>query len=80
MEVVSLLGIVDDQVAELAKLHKSIFTESLIHAEELLLVERLLRKFEYKFKKDFRNFNILERSEVEKEFIKKMNLIYKKYM
>ena len=79
MGIVSLLGIVDKQVEELSHLHKFIFTDELIRAEGTLIVEKLIKKFEFKFKKSFRKFNVLERAEVEDEFIKRMKSVYKKY-
>ena len=80
MEITSLLGIVDNQVEELSHLHRCIFTDELIKAEGKLIVEKILKKFEFKFKKSFREFNVLERAEVENEFTKRMKLVYKKYM
>ena len=80
MKITSLVGIVDNQVEELSHLHRGIFTDELIKAEVTLIVEKLLQKFEFKFNKSFREFNVLERAEVENEFIKRMKLVYKKYL
>ena len=47
MEITSLLGIVDNQVEELSHLHRCIFTDELIKAEGTLIVEKILKKFEF---------------------------------
>lgn len=77
--IVSLIGIVDDQVRELSLVHDWIFTYETIKAEGMILADKVIKYFEFKLSKQFREFNIFEKDEAEKEFENRMKEVYRKH-
>lgn len=79
MEIVKIGEIYSESIKDLVSMHKILFINTEIHAQGDLIMLKLRSEYEDKLNKEFNDFNIFEVEEFKKEFVKRMDPVYKKY-
>lgn len=77
--VVTLNGIIDKEMMYRSKIHNQILACDKVKYKGYKLMDKVIAKYEFKFRKRFEDFNIIEKHESEEDFQTQMKPIYKKY-
>lgn len=79
MLVVTLKGIIENEMMYRSKIHNQILSCDKVKYEGYKLMDEVVAKYEFKFRKRFEDFNIIEKHESEVDFQTQMKPVYKKY-